>query len=486
MSVDIVFFLDVLEREVSSYSTPVVDLVAVQTRDPFKILVATILSARTRDEVTAEVCKRLFDRAPDVEHLAELTEDELKALIYPVGFFNNKARFLSLLPDALKKNGNMVPDSMEGLLKLPGVGRKTANLVLAVAFDKQAICVDTHVHRIMNIWGYVNTSSPEQTEKALRKKLPGRYWKKVNHILVSFGQEICRPQWPKCDKCVLVKRCPANGVKRKGVKKQGKRDLIKVKNNKSLTLMSWNVNGLRAAERKGFISTLSEFSPDIMALQETRVKKRQLSDALLNIKGYKLALFSAEKKGYSGVGIYYRTEPLNIIKGIGNERFDTEGRVITCEFDTFFLVNAYFPNAQNDLARLEFKLEFNRNIIKFASGLGRSKNVIICGDFNVAHKPIDLANPDKNIQSAGFTEEEREGMDNMLESGYIDSFRMFNPEPGNYTWWSYRFNARERNIGWRIDYFLVDKRSKKRINRSEILPHIKGSDHCPILLELEI
>lgn len=483
MSVDIVCFLDLLEKEVSSFSTPVVDLIAVQTKDPFKVLVATILSARTRDQVTAEVCKRLFKRAADITQLAELNENEIRKLIYPVGFFNNKARFLSMMPAALAKSNGKVPDTMDGLLKLPGVGRKTANLVLAVAFDKPAICVDTHVHRIMNIWGYVNTSTPEQTEMELRKKLPERYWKKVNSILVSFGQEICRPQWPKCDVCILRKRCPANGVTPRKTQKEKKRVSMNSSNEKIYKIISWNVNGLRAAEKKGFISTVSELSPDIVALQETRVREEQLSEDLRNLPGYKLAMFPADRKGYSGVAIYSRMEPENIIKGMGDDAFDREGRVITMEFDTFFLVNAYFPNAQNDLARLDYKLEFNKSITQFASELGKGKGVIMCGDFNVAHKPIDLANPEKNVRNAGFTEEEREGMDMILESGYVDSFRKFNTEPGNYTWWSYRFNARARNIGWRIDYFLVDRESERRMADADILKDVTGSDHCPISLD---
>ena len=192
--------LPMLEKEVASYRVPVVDLIAVQTRDPFRILVATILSARTRDEVTAKAAARLFKKASDLRSLAALTESEIAGLIYPVGFYKNKAGFLAKLPGAIQSlYGGRIPDNVAALVKLPGVGRKTANLVVAVAFNKPAICVDTHVHRIMNIWGYVRTKTPHETEMVLRDKLPIEYWQRVNSILVAFGQATCRPQRPCCD-----------------------------------------------------------------------------------------------------------------------------------------------------------------------------------------------------------------------------------------------------------------------------------------------
>ncbi|MCP4119038.1 MAG: endonuclease III [Desulfobacteraceae bacterium] len=212
MTVDIAGFIEILKKEVADYEVPVVDLIAVQTQDPYKILVATILSARTKDGTTAKASARLFDRAPDLGALSRLSREEISALIYPVGFYAAKAGYLEQLPGALEPFGGRVPDHMDGLLTLPGVGRKTANLVMSQAFNKDAICVDTHVHRIMNIWGYVKTRSPLQTEMALRKKLPRHLWRSVNSILVAFGQGTCRPVGARCDLCVLEPDCPKKGV----------------------------------------------------------------------------------------------------------------------------------------------------------------------------------------------------------------------------------------------------------------------------------
>ncbi len=197
--------LHILAKEVADYAVPVVDLIAVQTSDPYKILVATILSARTRDETTAKAAERLFARAPDMAGLAAIPEEEIARLIYPVGFYQNKAGYLARLPAVLAEHFNgRIPDEVDALTTLPGVGRKTANLVVAVAFAKPAICVDTHVHRIMNIWGYVTTKTPLATEMALREKLPAEHWLTVNSILVAFGQGTCKPARPHCDRCVIA------------------------------------------------------------------------------------------------------------------------------------------------------------------------------------------------------------------------------------------------------------------------------------------
>lgn len=212
MAVDISEFIQILKKEVSNYQVPVVDLMAAQTRSPFKILVATILSARTKDEVTAAASKRLFKFAPDAKGLALLSREKIMELIFPAGFYKSKAGYLAKLPKALEAFGGKVPETIDDLVTLPGVGRKTANLVRSVAFDKDAICVDTHVHRIMNIWGYVKTKTPLETEQALRKKLPRKHWKEVNGILVAFGQGTCRPVGPHCDRCVLTRACPKKGV----------------------------------------------------------------------------------------------------------------------------------------------------------------------------------------------------------------------------------------------------------------------------------
>ncbi len=469
-------FLQALEQEVASYHTPVVDLIAVQTRDPFKVLVATILSARTKDETTSKASARLFKEAPDVHALGGLSEGKIRKLIKPVGFFNNKAKYLHSLPDALKVYDYKVPDEIDELLKLPGVGRKTANLVLSVAFDKAAICVDTHVHRIMNIWGFVNTKHPEATEKALREILPIKYWKKINSILVTFGQECCKPVGPHCDRCLFEQDCPKNGVTPRRIKSTIPG---------TMTFISWNVNGLRAVEKKGFVDIIKESGADIFAVQETRVQSEQMSDKLKNIDGYFSYFAQAKKKGYSGVGVYAKKKPLKVTIGIGADQFDDEGRILTLEFADFFLVNAYFPNAQHELKRIDYKLTFNNALFEYVKQLADKKTTIICGDFNVAHKAIDLANPKANEKNPGFSIEERSWMDRFIHAGWVDTFRVFNQQPGQYSWWSYRFNARSKNIGWRIDYFIIDENSKSRLKGATILTDILGSDHCPVQMELK-
>jgi exodeoxyribonuclease-3 len=479
MTVDIENFLSTLEEEVTSYQVPVVDLIAVQTKDPYKVLVATILSARTRDEVTAKAAARLFKKAPDLNSLAQLAEKDIEKLINPVGFFRNKAGYLHKLPQSITEQfKGVIPETVEELCRLPGVGRKTANLVVAVAFKKPAICVDTHVHRIMNIWGYVKTKTPLETEMSLREKLPGKYWLKVNSILVAFGQGTCKPVRPHCDRCVLTRDCPKKGVtprKVPGSRKAGEKAHLKI--------VSWNVNGLRAVEKKGFLDLVNEFDADLLALQEIKAQPEQLSEQLLKIDGYHAFWYPAEKKGYSGVCIYSRQKPIEVIYGLGNEDYDREGRVLTLEFNDCYFITAYFPNAQHGLARLDFKIAFNKAMHELCAELASKKSVLICGDFNVAHKSIDLANPKSNEKNPGYTIEERNSMDSFLSNGFIDTFRIFNQEPDQYTWWSYRFNARARNIGWRIDYFCVDEKSRGRVKGSAIKAEIMGSDHCPVELE---
>ena len=480
-SIDIDAVVPLLEKEVTGYDVPVVDLIAVQTRDPFKILVATILSARTKDETTAKAAARLFKKAPDLESLALLDEQTIARLIYPVGFYKNKAGFLKDLPAALDKFGSRIPDTVDALIKLPGVGRKTANLVVAVAFSKPAICVDTHVHRIMNIWGYVETRTPLETEMALRQKLPGKYWLRINSILVAFGQAVCKPVRPHCDRCIIEKFCPKIGVIPRKLS-AGKK---KMKKNGKKKLVSWNVNGLRALEKKGFVDIMYELDGDAVCLQEIKAMPEQLPDKLKNIAGYHSFWFPAARKGYAGVSTYTKIEPVDVLYGMDVAEHDHEGRVLTLEFADYFLVNAYFPNAQPGLVRLDYKLAFNRDIHNFVDRLADKKTVVICGDFNVAHKPIDLANPKQNEKNPGYSLPEREWMDTFIGAGYIDTFRKFNQEPEHYTWWSYRFNARAKNIGWRIDYFCVDPASEARIKDAAILDTILGSDHCPISLAFE-
>jgi len=468
--------LPILEREVSRYHVPIVDLIATQTKDPFKVLVATILSARTRDEVTAAASQRLFARADNVEELAQLTVDELEKIIFPVGFFHNKARFISKLPSVLnEKFGGCVPREIESLLKLPGVGRKTANLVAAVAFNEPAICVDTHVHRIMNIWGYVQTATPLQTEMALRQKLPRQYWARINSILVAFGQGTCRPQRPHCDCCVIAGLCPKIGVIPRKIS-----GMTIMQTRAARKFVSWNVNGLRAALKNGFLDVLRDFDADIFALQEIKIQPDQLPDDLKNIPDYLAFWNPARKKGYAGTAILSKIAPLQVIYGLARQEFDDEGRVLTLEFSDFYFVNIYSPNAQPELKRLAFKQDFNRALLAHLNRLRMNKSVVLCGDLNVAHKEIDLANPKANVNNPGFSEQERVWMDEITAAGYIDTFRKFNQSPAQYTWWSYRFNARAKNIGWRIDYFLVDPASGDRVLEAAIHAEVTGSDHCPV------
>ena len=467
--------LALLEQEVRGLQVPVVDLIAAQTSDPFKVLVATILSARTKDEVTAAASRRLFERAGTPQELAGLSVAELEQLIYPVGFFRNKARHLSQLPEALATRfQGEVPSSIEELITLPGVGRKTANLVRTVAFSLPAICVDTHVHRIMNIWGYVETTTPLQTEMALRKKLPEQYWLSFNSILVAFGQGICRPVAPHCDACCISEYCPRLGVTPRKTNKKG--NIMPT----GQQFLSWNVNGLRAALGKGLLDVIAAYDADIVALQEIKVQLGQLPKDILELKGYQQFWHPAEKKGYSGTAILSKHAPLQVYYGIGASDIDREGRVLTLEFDDYYLINAYFPNAQPELKRMDFKQAFNQAMLAYMNRLRQEKTVLLCGDLNVAHKEIDLARPKENRQNPGFSDEERAWMDSFIAAGYVDTFRKFCPDPGQYSWWSYRSNAREKNIGWRIDYFMVDAASADRVTDAAIHSEVFGSDHCPV------
>lgn len=467
-----------LELEVRHFQVPVVDLIATQTKDPFKVLVATILSARTKDEVTAAAAKRLFSHAATIADLARLSVQELEKLIYPVGFFRNKAKYLSTLPDALNNHfGGTVPGDIESLLTLPGVGRKTANLVVAVAFNKPAICVDTHVHRIMNIWGYVRTDTPLQTEMALRQKLPQQYWIRINSLLVAFGQGVCKPVRPHCDRCSIAALCPQIGVTPRI--RKGKTNMPASGTKK---FVSWNVNGLRAALKNGFYDVFKEFDADIFALQEIKIQQEQLPDEMKLVPGYHTFWYPAEKKGYSGTAVFSKLEPLNVLYGLNRPEFDSEGRVLTLEYADFYFINVYSPNAQPALKRLDFKQDFNQAMLAYMDDLSKKKTIVLCGDLNVAHKEIDLANPKANVKNPGFSPQERAWMDQVTKAGYLDTFRQFNQSPAQYTWWSYRFSARAKNIGWRIDYFLVDAAGQKRVVDAAIHSDVMGSDHCPVSL----
>ena len=250
-----------------------------------------------------------------------------------------------------------------------------------------------------------------------------------------------------------------------------------------MKLVSWNVNGLRAIYKKGFEESFKKLDADIFCIQETKMQEGQIK---LELQGYNQYYNYAERKGYSGTAIFTKKEPINVTYGIGIEEHDKEGRVITLEFDKFYMVNCYTPNSGRELARLEYRMIWEDEFKKYLIKLDKQKPVIICGDLNVAHTEIDLKNPKSNRKNAGFTDEERSKIDNLLNSGFTDTFRKIYPDKeGAYTWWSYMFNARANNAGWRIDYFLVSDRISKNIKDAYIYSEIMGSDHCPVGLEIE-
>jgi exodeoxyribonuclease-3 len=250
-----------------------------------------------------------------------------------------------------------------------------------------------------------------------------------------------------------------------------------------MRLLSWNVNGIRAALRKGLLEFIDREQPDILCLQETKAAASDIEP--LWFAGWHTTWNSAEKKGYSGTGILSRIPPIRVIPGIGQPEHDREGRVLTAEFPDFFLVNVYTPNAQRELTRLDYRQEWDRAFLAHLCALQSRKPVVFCGDLNVAHTPLDLARPKGNERTHGFTIEERSGFDAYLAAGFIDTFREFEKAGGHYTWWSLMTNARERNVGWRIDYFLCSEAFRPRLKRAWILPHVLGSDHCPVGIEAD-
>ena len=250
-----------------------------------------------------------------------------------------------------------------------------------------------------------------------------------------------------------------------------------------MKLISWNVNGLRACVGKNFIEDFKKLDADIFCLQETKLQEGQIA---LNLPGYHQYWNYAEKKGYSGTAVFTRKEPLSVAYGIGVEEHDHEGRGITLEFEDYYLVTVYTPNSQDGLKRLDYRMQWEDDFLAYIKSLDEKKPVIYCGDLNVAHQEIDLKNPKTNRKNAGFTDEERSKMTTVLTSGFVDTFRYFYPDAeGVYSWWSYRFRAREKNAGWRIDYFIVSERLKDRLEDASIHTEIFGSDHCPVELDLK-
>lgn len=253
-----------------------------------------------------------------------------------------------------------------------------------------------------------------------------------------------------------------------------------------MKLISWNVNGIRAAIKKDFHQSLEAMATDVLCLQETKAQPDQVVEALADINGYYLYTNSAVKKGYSGTAILSKKEPLNVYTDIGIEEHDQEGRVITAEFNDFYLVTVYTPNSGSELKRLEYRQGWDADFLSYLKELEATKPVVVCGDLNVAHAEIDLARPKQNYnKSAGYMQEEIDGFDNLVKAGFVDSYRHVKPEEVKYSWWSYRAGARGKNIGWRIDYFLTSQSIAKRIQDAEILNDVMGSDHCPVVLELD-
>lgn len=251
-----------------------------------------------------------------------------------------------------------------------------------------------------------------------------------------------------------------------------------------MRFVSWNVNGLRACVKKGFLEYFKEVDADIFCVQETKLQEGQIE---LELDGYHQYWNYAEKKGYSGVAIFSKVEPISVSYGLGIEEHDKEGRVITLEFDKFYFITVYTPNSQTELARLGYRMTWEDTFREYIVDLDKKKPVILCGDLNVAHNEIDLKNPKSNRKNAGFSDEEREKMTKLLSSGFIDTFRYFYPDKTDiYSWWSYRFSAREKNAGWRIDYFIVSQSLANNLKDAEIHTEILGSDHCPVVLEIDI
>ncbi|MEH6906305.1 exodeoxyribonuclease III [Neobacillus drentensis] len=249
-----------------------------------------------------------------------------------------------------------------------------------------------------------------------------------------------------------------------------------------MKLVSWNVNGLRACVKKGFLEYFQEVEADIFCVQETKLQEGQIS---LELEGYHQYWNYAIKKGYSGTAVFTKEKPLSVRYGVGTDESEEEGRILTLEFDNFFLVNVYTPNSQRDLARINYRLDWEDRILQYLKELDDLKPVVLCGDLNVAHQEIDLRNPKSNVGNSGFTDEERGKMTSLLAAGFVDSYRHFYPEQvGAYSWWSYMAKVRERNIGWRIDYFIVSEKLRDRLINADIHCHVMGSDHCPVILEI--
>jgi len=254
-----------------------------------------------------------------------------------------------------------------------------------------------------------------------------------------------------------------------------------------LRFISWNVNGIRAVERKGFFDWFQQESPDMLCLQEVKALPEQFPPHLKNTPGYHIYINPADRKGYSGVATFSKRRPLDIKMGFGFDKFDREGRILITEFSQFVLFNIYYPNGKRDEERLNYKLDFYDTFLAYADNLkARGKNIVVCGDFNTAHKEIDLARPKENENRSGFLPIERAWIDTFIDHGFVDTFRYFNKDPEQYSWWDFKTRARERNVGWRIDYFFVNKEFLPNIKNAFIMQNVMGSDHCPVGIEIKL
>lgn len=255
---------------------------------------------------------------------------------------------------------------------------------------------------------------------------------------------------------------------------------------KKIKIISWNINGIRASYKKGLVDFIKNEQPDILCLQEAKAELKQLGEEIKNVEGYEFFLSSAERKGYSGVAVYTKIKPSKVETSFAESYKDDEGRILSLEFENFSLFNVYFPNGGGEEHRFTYKLHFYKETLEFMKKLKKKKNIVLCGDMNVAHTEIDLARPKENLKSIGFLPVERQWVSNMIEIGFVDTFREFVKEGGHYSWWDMKTRARERDIGWRIDYFFVNNEFLPNVKKSYIMKDVLGSDHCPITLEIEI
>ena len=254
-----------------------------------------------------------------------------------------------------------------------------------------------------------------------------------------------------------------------------------------MKILSWNVNGIRAIEKKGFLNWILKERPDILCIQETKAMEDQIPDHIKDIREYNCFFSSAERKGYSGVGLFSKEKPKKIKKGIEIKKFDREGRILIAEYQRFILFNIYFPNGKQSEERLQYKMDFYNSFLTKVTHLKkRGKKIIVCGDVNTAHEEIDLARPKENSKISGFLPKERAWIDSFLSKGFVDTFRLFTSDGGHYSWWDYKSRARERNVGWRIDYFFVSENLKKNVTSAFIMSNIMGSDHCPVGIDIDI